>query len=203
MGSFDADVEHLSREHVARRRAAADHRGARAVNAGVRPLRAAQAKLHHIVPASGIHHACRLGCDERLMVDEVEQRRFDQLRLHDGRAHAQERLIREHDRALGHAVDFPREAQRAQHVEKILVKEVQRPQIIEVLLGKMELIDIVDDGLRARHYRVSIVFAVAKKQIEHGLVFAHAITVIPVHHRELVQVGHHGQVSCARDVSHG
>ena len=122
--ALDGDAKHFAREHVAGGVAAADDRRARAVDARVRPLRAPQAKFQNAAALRGLHHAAGLGGDERLMVDDVEQRGFDELRLEDRRAHADQRLAGEHDGALGHGVNIARKAEIAQRRDELRVEQV-------------------------------------------------------------------------------
>ena len=192
MRAADRNVEHLPRQHVARGCAAADHRRARAVDARVRPLRAAQAELQHRAALRRAAHAAGLGGDERLVVDEGEDRRLDQLRLHDRRAHAHERLVREHDRALAHGVDLAGEAQLAKIGEERLVEQAERAQIGQILLGKVQAVDVVDHALQPGGDGIGDVALGAEEHVEHALVARHAVLEIAVHHGELVQIGHHG-----------
>ena len=74
--------------------------------------------------ARSIAYTARFGRNQGLMIDKGEHRRLDQLRLHDGRAHSEQRLIRKGDRSLRHGVDVAREAQLRKRFEKRLVKQV-------------------------------------------------------------------------------
>lgn len=146
-------VEHLARKDVGRGAAAGDQRGARAVEARVRALGAAQAELHDQVALRGLADARRLGGDERLVVDDVEHRRLDELGLEDRGLDAQQGFVGEDHRALGHGVDLAREAEVLQVVEELLVKQVQRAQIGDVLRVKVQVFDVVDHLLRAPRRR--------------------------------------------------
>ena len=122
--STNLDIKHLPGKHVARGSAAANHRGPCAVNSGVRTLRTAQAEFHNGAVARSIAYTARFGRNQGLMIDKSEHRRLDQLRLHDGRAHSEQRFIRKGDRSLRHGVDVAREAQLRKRFEKRLVKQV-------------------------------------------------------------------------------
>ena len=97
--------------------------------AAVDALGAPQAEVDHLVAARGEHHARRLGRDQRLEVDEVEQRRLDELRLQQRAPHAHERLVGEHHRPLGHRVHVAaRGAARTSSRRKRRVEE--RPAVV-------------------------------------------------------------------------
>ena len=196
MRAAHGDVVHLAGEHVARGHAPADDRRARAVDARVRSLRAAQAELEHAVALRRLHDAAGLGGDQRLMVDDVEQRRLHQLRLDHGRAHAHDGLGGEDDRALGHGVDVAREPEILQEVEEALVKRIQAAQVRDVLRGEVQAADVLDRLLQARGDRMRrLVALLAIEQVEHGDVLRHAVAPVAVHHRQFIQVGHHRQIA--------
>ena len=74
-------------------------------------------------PRGGEHDARRLGRDQRLEVDDVEQRRLDELRLQQRAPHAHQRLVGEDDRPLGHRVHVAGEAQRGQLAQERRVEQ--------------------------------------------------------------------------------
>ena len=192
----DGHTEELTGEHVARRLTAADHRRARTVNARIRPLRAAQTEFQHAVAARRLHHAGGLGGDQRLMVDDVEQRGFKKLRFHDRRNDADNRFAGENDRSLRNSQNFAGKPQGGQAGEKRLVKDIQAAQIGNIVLGKMEILDVFNGLLKAgRHGIGRHVALLAIEDIKAGAVIFHAEPQIAVHHRQLIQVGHHCQVA--------
>src|SRR2546427_551862 len=79
--------------------------------------------------------ACRgqdaggLAGEQRLEMAEVEERRLHHLRLEDGTGHLQDRLVREHHRALRHRPDLAREAESHQPLEERVVEETQRAEM--------------------------------------------------------------------------
>ena len=68
------------------------------------------------------------------MVYDVEHRRLNQLRLRNGRAHPNERFIGENNRTFRHGVNFPGKAELLQVGEEIFVEQVQRAQIVDILI---------------------------------------------------------------------
>ena len=105
MGSLDRYVEHLAGQHVGGADAAADHGGAGTVDTGVRTLGTAQAELHDAVALGCVNDAGRLGGDQALVVDDVQDGGLHQLRLHDGRDDLDQRLPGEDDGSFGNGVD--------------------------------------------------------------------------------------------------
>ena len=130
------------------------------------------------------------------MVDDVEQRGFKKLCLHDRRNDADNRFAGENDRSLRNSQNFAGKPQGGQAGEKRLVKDVQTAQIGNVVLGKMEILDVFNGLLKAgRHGIGRHVALLAIEDIKAGAVIFHAEPQIAVHHRQLIQVGHHCQVA--------
>ena len=119
VGAPHRDAEQLAGEHVRGRRAAADVGGARSRRAPPSiPCARRSPNSSTGSPFGGEADARRLGGDQGLEVDQVEQRRLQELSLEERAADPQQRLVREHHRALGHGVDVAREAQRREVVEE-------------------------------------------------------------------------------------
>ncbi len=114
MGPFDRNVEHLSGQHIGSAYAARDHGRSGPVGARVRPLGPAQAEFHDTVPSGGIADPGRLGGDQALVVDDIEQGGLHQLGLHDRSYHLHQWLPGEHHRPLRDRVDVAGKAEVAQ-----------------------------------------------------------------------------------------
>ena len=67
-------------------------------------MRAAQAEIDQQLAGRGQHHARRLGGDQRLVMQDVDQPGLDQLRLRQRRGDAQDRLVGEEHAAFRHGV---------------------------------------------------------------------------------------------------
>ena len=196
VGARDGNVVHLAGEHVAGALAAADDGRARTVDARVGALGTAQAELHHRAALRRLHHAAGLGGDQRLVVDDVQERRLHQLRLEDGRGHADQRLAREHDGALRHGVHVAVEFKVAKLVQEVLVEDAQAPQVAQRLLVEAQVLQILDQLLQARHDRVvggGVLAAI--EHVKGRKVVPHAGLEVAVHHRQLVEIRHHRQIS--------
>ena len=70
----------------------------------------------HAAAVGRQHDPRGLAGDQRLEVDDRQQRRLDELRLDQRGRDAQERLVLEERRPLGHRPDVAREAQEPQDV---------------------------------------------------------------------------------------
>ncbi len=93
VGAAHGNPEELAGEHVAGRRAATDKGGPRGGEGAVDPLCPPQAELKDRVGVGRFADPSRLGGDQGLEVDQVEQRRFQQLRFEDRSGNPQERLM--------------------------------------------------------------------------------------------------------------
>ena len=189
MGAAHGDVKHLSAEHVRSAHATRDDCGARAVNRRVRSLRSPAAELHHAVALRRAHNACGLGRDETLVVDDVQNRGLDKLRLHNRGNHLDQRLARENDRALGNRVDVTGEAEVPQVVEEGGFEHTETFEICNLILRKVQVFDIVNYLLEPGANRVAVAFRVgAVKHVEDYSLIDILVFKIALHHRELIQV---------------
>ena len=190
--AHDRNIVHLAGQHVARSVAAADDRGARAVNAGVRSLRAAKTEFHHDAALRRLNDAAGFRGDQRLVIDDRKQRGFHQLRFKNRRDHAHQRLAREHDRALRNRLHVAVEFERSQLREKILVEKVLTAQVFDVVVAEMQVVEVIQQLFHARHDRVMRRFGLAAiEHIERRNLVAHSAFVIAVHHGRLIEVRHH------------
>ena len=144
------EVEHLAREHVRSRRAAAHDARARRPQAAARALGTAQAELGHGRTLRRKAHARGLGRNERLEVHAVEKRRLEQLALHNRALDAHEGLIREHDLPLGHGIDIDRQLEVAQPFQ-----EIDSEQRAAARSGNLrEIVDVLArEGVGVHHVR--------------------------------------------------
>ena len=76
--------------------------------AGGFALRPPQAELHQKVIARHRTHAARFGRDQRFVIHDHRQTRFEQERLRFRGFHSQQHFAGERDRAFRHRVNVPR-----------------------------------------------------------------------------------------------
>ena len=186
----------FARKHVGRGRAAADHGGAACPHAAAGSLGAAQAELGNGQAMSRQAHASGLSGDKRFEVHAVQERRLDELAIHDGAHHAHDRLMREHHSAFGHGIDIHTQRERAQVIQELRleqlaparrVKACQIPHVIgaepESFYELGELIHAAGDSVAAAE-RI-----VAEIRMEARLRGALPRFPIALGHGQLIQVG--------------
>ena len=147
------------------------------------------------ITLGGIDDTGRFGGDQTLMVDQRQKRRFDELCLYDRGVDPNEGLTRENDAALRNRVDISGESEGSQILQKILFKKVQRTKIFDVFTAKGKMTDIIYGLFQSggdSKGSVKRVFAV--KQIKHDTLCCFMVFIIALHHGELVQIGHKGQI---------
>ncbi len=127
---------------------AADEGGARD-DVGI--LRPAQRELGDPPAPRGVADPGGLGGDQRRQVDRLQQPRLQQQRLAEGRGHAQDRLVREGDRPLGHGQDLAGEAEVAQFVEEARVVVADLREETQVLVAVAELAHELERRLDPSH----------------------------------------------------
>ncbi len=193
--SFRIGAEKLRGQDVGGSDAPPDDRGAGAERAGIRPLRAPQTEFHDGVPLGRVCDARRLGRDEALMIDQAEQRRLQQLRLDDRRGDADKRFPRKDDAPFRNGVNVSVKAKVREILQKILPEQVKPAQIFDILLGKAEIFHIFNGLLQPRRDGeggVKRIFTV--EQVEDRDLVFFVVYIIPLHHGQLIQIGHERQI---------
>ena len=77
------------------------------------------------------------------MVDLQKQSGLDQLGINQGRRYRHDRLIGIHDSSFRHGVNIPPEFKMQQIIQKFFRKQIFRPQIINIFLAEMKVLDIL------------------------------------------------------------
>ena len=166
-----------------------------AVDGGGGALRAAGTELHHGVALGGADDAVGLGGDQALMVHGQKRERFKQLRLDRGRAHDDHRLFREDGRALGHGVNVAAEVEACKIVEEFLTEDTSPAQVVDVLLVKVQILDIVDQLVEAGGNGVpASVRHRAEINVEIGNAILEPCFQVTIAHSQLVEVAEHGHI---------
>ena len=176
--------------------AAADVGRSCAQNGRIVALCAAGTELHDGSALSGAHHAVCLGADQGLVVDGQQDHGLHQLTLDDRAADGQDRLVREHDGAFLHGPDVAGELEVCQIIQEALIEAALAAEILDVLLGKFQVIQVVDDLLQTgKNGEAAAVRNAAEEHIEHRHLVLQAVDEVAVGHGELIVVGEHGQIS--------
>src|SRR5690606_19102922 len=95
-----------------------------------------QAEVDELLTRRQQHMAGRLGCDQRLERENIEQPAFDELSLWQWRDNAQNRLIGKEDRAFRHGIDITGEAEFLQLGDDIFAETPAPAQPVEILRGE-------------------------------------------------------------------
>ena len=122
MRAKDGNAVATSCQHVGRGRATRHVARAGNGQAAVGTLGTTQAELGDGATIGRQHHARRLGGDERLETDDVEQRGLEQLTLQRRAGNTHHGLTRKDKLALGHGIDIHARAEVAQVVEECRLK---------------------------------------------------------------------------------
>ena len=123
------------------------------------------------------------------MVDDVEQRGFDELSFGKRRADGHNRLHGEHDFALSHRVHVAGEAEVFEVVEKVLGERAERAQVLYVACGKAYVFDILHRLLKPGGYGVVYLTFSAEEHVEGRERIVDSALEIAVHHGELIEIG--------------
>ena len=175
--------------------AAADIGSACAHDGRVSALRPAGAELQHGASLGGADDAVGFGGDQALVVDGQQRECLDQLGF-DGRGtHHHQRLLGEHRCALGNGVDIAGKAEISEIVQKLLAEQVPAAEISDVLLGEMQVLDVVDQLLQSRcNGEAAAVGHLAEEHVEIGDAILAAGLEVAVAHGQLIEVTEHGHV---------
>ena len=130
-----------------------------------------------------------------MVVDGQQGERLDQLRL-DGRcADHHQRLLGEHGRTLRNGVDIAGEVEVPQIVQKLLAEQVSPAEIGDVLLGEVQVLDVVDQLLQTcRDGEAAAIGHLAEEHVEIGDALLAAGLKVAVAHGQLIEVTEHGHV---------
>ena len=185
----------LVRDGAGRADAAADVGGACADDGGGGALRAAGAEFHHAAALGRAGDAVGLRGDQALVINGQQREGLDELRLDGGRAHNDHRLLREHGRPLRYGVNIAGEAEGAQIFQKFLAENALAAQVRNVLLVKVQILDVFDELLEARRDgKAASVRDRAEINVKIGDAIFEAGLEIAVAHGQLVEIAEHGHV---------
>ena len=208
MGAAHGNAEALARLHVRGRGAAADVGRAAGAERAVEALRPAQAELQHRLAGSrDVAEPRRLGRHQGLEVDDVEDRRLDELADEQGRLDPQQRLPGEDGGALRDRGERHGQVERRQRVEeagrekRAAVATREAPQIVDVLGLEAQPVEKGNDLLQPRRDgETAAERGPPHRHVEAGPVQMTTVLPVALGHRQLVEVG--GQ-SAHEDASSG
>ena len=122
-----------------------------------------------------------------MVVDDVQNRSLHQLRLHDGCHHLDHRLSWEHHGTLRNRVDISGKSEVSQILQKVLLENTQRSQILDILRLKAKLLDILDHLLQSRRDGISAATGIVSvKGIENNGGILSLVFEISLHHCQFI-----------------
>jgi hypothetical protein len=125
-------------------------------------------------------------------MEQVQEPALDQLRLAQRRGDAQQRLVGEEDRALGHRVDVAGEAQVGERRDEIGLEAAAAREPVELLRREREPGEEIDRLREPRgDQEVAPRRQLAHEALEHRAP-VHPLAEVRLQHRQLVQVGQEG-----------
>ena len=179
-------------DRAGRRSATADISGSSAENGRVRALCAARTEFADGTSLGGASQACRFGRDERLMIDHHQDIGLNKLRLDHRGANRHQRLAGENHRSLGNGPDIAREAEGTKTLEKFLGKATLFPQKRNILVVKMQILNIFDDLLKSRsNGKAAVIGVLAIEDVKINDLVSHAANRIAISHGQLIVVAKH------------
>ena len=175
--------------------AAADIRGPCADDGGVGALGPAGAELQHRAAPCSPDDAVGLGGNEALVVDGQQGKGLDKLCFNGRSPHHHQGLLGEHRGPLRHGINVAGKPEISQIFQEFLAEQVPPPKIRNVLLGEVQVLDVVDQLLQARgNGKAALVRHPAEEHVKIRDLILEAVLEIPVAHGQLIKVAEHGHV---------
>ena len=163
--------------------------GARREEAGLGAMRSAQAEIDERAAGGGENTADRLGCDHRLELQQVDDPRFDELRLANRRHDAQQGLVGKAERAFGQCIDVAAEVPVGERRDEIRAKTPAVAQPVQFVGRETGVLEMVEHLLEAGgDEEVALFRQLADEELEHRRL-VHAAREIGLQHGELVEIG--------------
>ena len=123
------------------------------------------------------------------MIQHVEDCCLDELCLLDRRDDLEHRLTREDDGSLRDSPDITCEVEARKVIEEVFVKYIEALQVLNIIIGKMQVLDVVDHIRKSAAYRVtSVTWIFPVECIEYDDLIRRVLKVA-LHHSQLIQVG--------------
>ena len=127
------------------------------------------------------------------MVEHEQQISLNKLRLICGSAYGYDRLARKYRRALGNSPYIAGKAEITEHLEKLLIKAASAAQVLDIILGEVKVLYIVDDLFKTGgNGKSAAVRYLAEEDIKVCDTVSHAFDKIAVSHSQLVEIAEHG-----------
>ena len=135
------------------------------------------------------------------MVEDQQQEGLHQLRLNSRSPDSDDRLPGEDGSTLRDGPDVTREFEIAEIVQKPLGKQILAPEIFNVLLRKMQILNIGDDPLQTGADGIAaVVRNITEKDVEIGDPILQPRFQITISHGQFVKVAEHRHIEFICDI---
>ena len=133
-------------------------------------------------------HARRLAGDQRLIVQDVDEARFDELRLRQRRGDAQDRLVGEEHGAFGMACTSPVKRNRGEIIEKIFAEPAGALKPGDVGWREAKVFQKIERLLESGGHQKSAPRGRLRTNNSNTAVFGIAMVQISLDHVDLIKV---------------
>ena len=158
----------------------------------IRTLCAAGTEFHHGTSLRGAADAVCLRCDQALVVNAQKDIGFQELGLNGCSAYSQDRLFGKNGSPLRNSPDIAGKAEVCQIIQKFLGEQIASPQVVNILLGKMQRFHIFDNLFQAcGDCKSAAIGTLPEKNIEIADPVLVPLCQISVTHCELVKITKH------------
>ena len=159
-------------------------------------MRTAGTELHDRAASGGTHNAVGLGSDQTLVVERNQQQGLQQLALNSRALDRNDGLLREDGHTLFDGPDVAVQLEVFEISQELFVKRVGGAQIFDVLFGKFQMVDGVDELLQARHDGVAATIGhAAEEHVKDGDLVYVPLVEIAGRHSQLVEIRHGRKVA--------
>ena len=122
------------------------------------------------------------------MVDDVQYSRLYKLGFHNRRNNFKQRFLWKYNGSFRNRIDISAEMESAQVLQEVLAEYTQASQIIYVFIGEIQIFNIIDDLLKSRADRISVVAGILAKENVKNNLFILSFCIITLHHGQFIQV---------------
>ncbi len=187
--AVDRDAVCRVGEHRRRSRETGDVGCASGHQAGFCAVCPAQPEVDQQFARRSQHATGRLGRDQGLEVNEIDQPGLDQLRLGQRRDDLHDGLVGKERRALRHGADIASEAKVGEIVDQARFEALRRLQVADVFVREAKPLEEVEQLFEpGRQQEIAGLRQASREELENRFV-VHPAVDVGVQHGELVEIG--------------
>ena len=188
MCSHNRYIKHFAGEYIGSSDASTDHSSSCSVQSRIRSLGTAKSELHDTVSLCCINNTGSFRGNQTLVIQNREDCCFNKLGLHDRSHDFQKWFSWKDDASFRNRINISAEMESAQVMKKVFTEQSKTSQVINILIRKIQIFNIVNDLIQSCHDGISaFVWVITEENIEYnGLIFL--CFKISLHHCKLVQV---------------